>query len=1172
MRTLSKLAGIILVLALSAGAVWGSITGSISGTVSDPTGAVVPGATVVAVNTETGIETTTRANESGFYSFPALAAGHYEVRIRAGGFELYRQTGLVINVNSALRVDAALKVGGVSQEVSVSATAAHVETSNTQIGEVIGTTKMTALPLNGRSYTDLLALQPGVAPTSSGEGGGFAVSGNLDPGAISISGQREEANGFMVNGGSAEEKVYMVAGIVPNLDSIAEFRILTNTADAEYGYFSGGLVNVITKSGTNQFHGDAFEFVRNPNLDSRNFYSPIRGVLHQNQFGGTQGGPIWHDKVFFFADYQGTRMVQGVDTGLIPVPTIPERSGDFSDQAAALVQANSAVNGSNWANVLSQELGYPVTSGEPYFTYTPAGATQPVLCTNAAQGCVFPNAVIPQSVFTAPTKALMQYISPPNYGSNAFTTSAFKEPLRDDKGAIRIDANTRLGMLMGYYHIDDFDVTNPYGGASLPGFSAENNGRAQMMNLGLTKTLGSNSVNEVHLYYTRDVQFTSIPVGGTGVSIASQGFTGIHPNGPLQGVESVGFNNFSIGISAWPLYVTDNTYQVVDNFSKVIGTHILKFGGNFSYDIVNWNFPAAYDGGFGFNGSETGSDFADFLIGAPVSYYQGQTLVPNDRGRSYGPYFQDTWRVKPAFTLNLGLRWDVITPWWEAHNEQTDLVPGVQSKVFPGAPTGWVVPGDPGVPSTLAPTRYNNWGPRIGFAYSPNAQGGLLGKLTGGPGKTSIRAAFGVYYTSFEERMESQNSADAPFGLWWSSSYLPMFATPFIDRPTGHGYGQPFPVPLPANNVGPNNPDSSINWAQYEPISSSPTILIRNRVPYAEEYNFSIERQFGAATLVSASYVGTQGHRLISTVEANPGNPALCLSLSQPSEVMPGTPTCGPYGENTPYYPIGGGVVETTRPLGAAFASDDWMATLANSNYNAFQTTIRHTTGRLEFLFSYTFSKSLDNASGNGLGQGDIIDLAFPKVTKALSAFNSTNNFVVSYSYRLPFDKLGGPKRLTDGWVLSGITRFASGFPAYIFEGDDNSLLGTGGGGQGNSIDEPNRLPGSLNITNPRKADLNSLTNPYFNPALFTPEAIGQLGSSNRRFFAGPGINNWDLSLSKDLRLTESKSLQFRAEFFNAFNHAQFGSPQGNVDSGTFGFVTSANAPRIGQIAMKFIW
>jgi len=1174
MKRICLAASLALGIWLSAGLVWAGVTGSISGTVTDPSGAIIPGVTVTAINTETGIQHSTQANEAGFYSFPALPAGHYDVHIQAKGFQEYRQTGLVIDVNSALRVDATLKVGAVTEEVSVSATAAHVETSNTQMGEVIGTTKMTSLPLNGRSYTDLLALQPGVAPVSSGESGGFSVSGNLNPGGISISGQREAANGFMVNGGSAEEKLYMTAGIVPNLDSIAEFRILTNNADAEYGNYSGGMVNVITKSGTNQFHGDAFEFMRNPHLDSRNFFSPDRAVLHQNQFGGTEGGPIWRDKVFFFGDYQGTRMVQGVDTGLVPVPSAANKEGIMGAAAFGSINQEGAfvpntVQGNFWANTLAQELGYPVQAGEPYSLYDPnAGVST---CTSTAQ-CVFPNGVIPQSIFPAPTNFLMKYFPAPNDGPY-FSSSAYKQTLRDDKGAIRIDANTRLGMVSGYYHVDDFFLVNPYGGASLPGFGASNNGRAQLFNVGITKTLGPSAVNDLHLHFARDVQFNSVGTGGLGVSLASQGFSGIYPNLPLaqQGVMNVGFNSYSIGAAEWPLYNYDNTYQVTDSFSKVVSTHTIKLGGSYSYDQVTFKFPAGEDGGFGFNGGETGTDFADFLVGAPSGFYQGLVPPMYNRSRSYSVYGQDSWRVKPSLTVNYGLRWEVISPWWEVHNEQDALVPGLQSKTFPTAPLGWVVAGDPGVPSTLSPTRYNNFGPRIGLAYSPSGRGGLLGKIFGGTGKTSIRTAYGIYYTTVEDRMESQNVGDAPFGFWWSNPSPPMFVTPYIDRPTGRDYHQRFPVAVPPLNVSPTNPATNVNWAQYEPISSSPTMATSNRVPYAEHYNFSIERQFGAATLLSLSYVGTQGHRLIATNEANPGNPALCMSLSDPSAVTDGN-TCGPYRENGIYHPVTGGTITTTRyPFSDAFGSDSWMATMANSNYNGVETTLRHTAGRVEFLVGYTFSKSLDNASGDGLGLGDIMNPVNPKVTKALSAFDTTHNLVVSYSYRVPFDKLG-KNRLTDGWVLSGITRFATGFPVYVMEGDDNSLLGTFGGGQGNSVDEPNRLAGSLNITDPRKGDLNSGTNPYFNIAMFTPEAIGQLGNSSRRFFHGPGFNNWDIALTKDLRLTESKSLQFRGEFFNTFNHAQFNSPGGNIDSGTFGFVTSASAPRIGQVAIKFVW
>jgi hypothetical protein len=416
-----RLGSLLIALVLATGTIWGGVTASISGTVADPTGAVISGASVTARNTDTGIVNSTQTNTDGFYSFPALPTGKYEVSIKATGFEVYRETGLVLDVNTALRVDAVMKVGAVSQEVSVSATAVHVDTSNTQMGEVITTAKMTAVPLNNRSYTDLMSLQPGVAPYSSGEGQSTNVSGNLDSGNISISGQRETANGFMINGGNVEETLNNAAAVIPDLDSIAEFRILTNNVDAEYGNYSGGLINVITKSGTNHLHGSAFEFLRNPNLDSRNFYSPSRGVLHQNQFGGTAGGYIIHDKLFFFGDFQGTRQVAAQDSGLILVPSAAARTGNLSD-----VGLSGNVTGTAWASTLSSELGYTVTAGEPYSS-------------------VFPGSIIPQGDFTAPTNALMKYIPLPNLGSD-FTTAAYKGTLGDNKGSGRLDANTRLGM------------------------------------------------------------------------------------------------------------------------------------------------------------------------------------------------------------------------------------------------------------------------------------------------------------------------------------------------------------------------------------------------------------------------------------------------------------------------------------------------------------------------------------------------------------------------------------------------------------------------------------------------------------------------------------------------------------------------------------------------------
>jgi hypothetical protein len=1168
-------------------------TGSISGVVTDSTGAIIPGVTVNALNPSTGIKRTVTTNAEGFYAIPNLPVGHYEVNFHKEGFRDVRQTGVTIDVNTALRLDASLQVGAVREEITVSGAAPLVETSRTEMGEVITGTHMTAMPLDGRSYTDLMALQPGVVPISTGEYSMQSPSGNLNSGNMSVSGQREDANGFMVNGGNVEEGGGNGAAIIPDLDSIAEFRIQTNNFDAQYGNYSGGLVNVVTKSGTNQFHGDVFEFLRNNKMDARNFYSynqtnPVTGAeepgtaraeLHRNQFGGTIGGPIIRDKVFFFGDYQGTRQVQG-QPQLVLVPSGPDRTGNLADLSGNLT---GTVSGSFWANTLNTKLGYApgtVTVGEPYYT---TGCTLP-------SQCVFPNAVIPPAAISAPAQALLKYIPPANAGA-FYATSAFKGTLRDDKWSYRTDANSRLGMLSAYYFFDDFYTVNPFGGGSLPGFSSVVPGRSQQFNLGGTKSLGPTMVNELRLNFTRYAFWTGEPKGGVGPSLSSFGIAaptagGVFAVNPAaEGVPNVGTNEFSLGVFPWSEKQVNNTYQLLDNFSKVYGTHTLKFGGEFHFSQINLFDHSGGNGVWSFSGSETGSDTADFLLGAVNTYLQGEQLPEYTRTHYYGLYAQDSWLARPNLTLNYGLRWEVSTPWYETHNQLETLVYGVQSLAFPGAPKGWVIPTDPTVPHTVSPIRYNNFGPRVGLAYSPKAEEGISRWLFGGANKSSIRASFGIFYTAYEDATSFNAVGDAPFGFFYVNPTETLFANPFINLPDGTPHGQPFPAPVPPLNVSPSNPDRNINWSVLEPIASSPGFNHTNRVPYAEHYMFSIERQLTGNTLLSLSYVGTQAHRLLADQEANPGNPALCLSVSQTSQVRPSPidgsiSTCGPFGENGVYYPASGGVINSTRgPFGPNFGSDGLFSTMANSNYNALEASLRHTSGRAQFLVGYTYSKAMDNASswgpGSGSGGVEIINPVNPKLGKSLSAFDLTHNFVASFAYELPFDKFLPPNRATRGWKLTGITRFTTGLPVFITEQDDNSLLGTGSTGPtGSGVDTPNFTPGPLKITDPRKENLTAATPQatYFNISLFGPENLGQLGTANRRFFHGPGINNWDLGLFKDLKLTESKSLEFRAEFFSVFNHAQFGNPDGNIIDSTFGLVTGAGGERIGQVALKFLF
>ncbi len=726
--TAKQLVRLLILIIIPCGFLWASVGGSVSGTIKDPSGAVIGGATVTAIEVDTGVQQTVKTEVSGSYVFPILPVGHYDVEINHPGFKSYRRRGVIIDANSALLVDATLEVGERADTITVDDNALHVEIISSQMGDVITAAQMTSVPLNGRSYTDLLTLQPGVAPASSitsdtvQDVGASALSpsGDLNPGTISINGQREFANAFIVNGSDSEEDVNMGTAIIPNLDSIAEFRILTNNFDAEYGEFSGGQINVVTKSGTNAYHGDVFEFLRNTDLDARNYFSPTRGTFIQNQFGGTLGGPIKRDKIFFFADYQGTRQRQGVDTGLIPVPSTQDRSGNLSDLASSFtttqivngqpVTVPTTVTGPAWATTLSQNFGYPVTAAEPYYftqgeTEPNPGTspiTYPTSCTSSSQ-CVFPNAVIPTTAFSGPAQQLLQYIPAANVGSSNFSTSAFNQAIRDDKGALRLDANTAWGLMSAYYFLDDYSLDNPYpvaqGGANVPGFNASYLGRAQLLGLGNTRTLSSTAVNEFRFSFMRAFNDLGKPEGGLGVSLASQGFV-VAPGGPpsivalspqTEGVENIVFNNFSIGTNTNELKQANNTYQWLDNFSKLVGRHTFKMGGEFHYDQVNVNPIAQFNGNFLFSGSETGSDFADFLLGIPSQYNQSQLNPFYGRNKYTGIYGQDSWHLRENLTLNYGLRYDRIEPWYEKYNQISTTEPGKQSVVFPGAPHGHFV-------------------------------------------------------------------------------------------------------------------------------------------------------------------------------------------------------------------------------------------------------------------------------------------------------------------------------------------------------------------------------------------------------------------------------------------------------------------------------------------------
>ncbi|MGB7986241.1 MAG: hypothetical protein WCF54_13835 [Terracidiphilus sp.] len=749
--------------------------------------------------------------------------------------------------------------------------------------------------------------------------------------------------------------------------------------------------------------------------------------------------------------------------------------------------------------------------------------------------------------------------------SGIFETAAHAETLDDDKGALRVDWTHGKGTLTGYYFLDGYSLDNPYptgtGGASVPGFDATSNGFAQLVSVGHTMTFGQSALNEFHLSYMRNANSVGQPRGGVGPSLADQGFVTCIPTGagscsqsqgivPLklstEGIENVAFNDFTLGVDTTAIVQAENIYEISDAFSRIAGKHGIKVGGEMHWNQINTHPDVIFNGSFAFNGSETGSDFADFLLGVTSSYTQGQAGSFYNRNLYMAAFVQDSWKATSQLTLNYGVRWDRIRPWSEKYNQLQTLVKGQQSQVYPGAPLGLVFPGDSGVPRSLAPAR-NDFSPRIGLAYTPTFASPLLSKLAGPTGQTSIRAGYGLFYTAYEGLSAGIMSANPPYGFTYTSAAPPLFAQPFIVAASGTPISQRFPLQKVAFGASRTNPNSTVDWSNFEPLVGIPAVDPHDVTPYAEHWMLSVERQFGAGTLVNFSYIGAESHHLLVLEEANPADPALCLSL--------GSALCGPFNEQA-----------ARTQFGAAFGSVELQRTIANANYNALEATLNHRTHGLELLASYTFSKSIDQSAG----LPEPVNPVNPALSRGLSAFDLRHNLVISFHDQLPEMKASGLLHaMASGWAISGIARFTSGLPVTLLNNNDTSLLGTIPNGiNNNGVDTPEWSGKSLSLNrNPRNGAL------VFDATQLTLPTVGTLGNARRRFFSGPGMENLDATLRRTIAMKKSQSLEIRLEAFNLLNHALFfgaASVQGNVSSSNFGQATSAMPPRLMQLALRY--
>lgn len=1135
---LASLFALALVLCLGRPSFADNVYASIRGVVTDQTGAAVSNARLTATNVATGISYSTASRSDGSFTFVQLPVGDYSVKAEMPGFRTATTTNIHLNVSQTYVLPIKLEVGAVNQEVVVQANPTQVETTSMQLGTTVSGNQIVNMPLNGRNWTQLQQLEPGV------------VSSSDRFGTYSTNGAETQQNAFLINGSDTNDIPLNTPGLIPSPDAIGQFRMVTNTLNPEYGRNSGAIMNAVIKNGTDQFHGDGFEFYRDTFLDARSYFQKKVAPFHQNMFGGTLGGPVIKGHTFFFFSYQGTRAFTPQSGFTQPTVFSPaERSGDFS--------ADGGFSGS--------------TAVTPRLMFGGANGTTPCPAGTLYSVC-FPNGQIPATDFDPLAVKLMgQYVPLPNAAANGYFFNPATKNL-DDQYIYRIDENINDKNSLwftGMWERNPDTNTLPFTGATLPGFGSTDLRHRQDYTLDWNHTFSNNALNEVRFGYFR---FNFVAVSPQQVvNPTSYGFTGILPQNPsmaslpvinLEGLFSLGFS------SNGPQPRIDQTYQAVDNFTKVVGHHTLKFGFTMERFQVFNPFNNSLDGTFTFNGSgtfSTGLPGADFLLGLPDSYVQGSGTIINARGREYYSYAQDQWKARHNLTFTLGTGWDVETPYEDLYAGGKTMMawrPGQQSTIYPTAPVGIVYPGDAGINKYGGPTtHFTDFAPRVGFAYSP-----------GDSTNWSVRGGFGLYYNRTEEELTLQGLSNPPFAI--TSAGVSAIGSPSLANPyTGWCTGASGPTPCSVRQAFPFTPPAPgtpVDFSGFEPIGFGANVLNPNfGVPRSANWNLTVERQLSPSTIVSMGYVGNVGRHLEGAIDLNPAgmppgvNPAAAAAGCDAFSLA----TCAP---NTfPFNP-------------SVYGQMGMQVTAFNSNYNALQVEFnRHFSKGLQLLASYTWSRyfdytsSLENSAFNGPGV-NIMDI---KSMYAPSANDAPQRLVVSYMYTLPFYTLTHHlKALTDGWNLVGITTLQHGFPLGVWNAGFTSLTCDPNINFYACPDRANRNFGTpLAIGNPRSYSINGKPNYWFNPKAFSMPAPGAgVGDASRNPLYGPGINNWDMALIKDIHITEAKYFELRLETFDTFNHANFAQPNRILGSSNFGRIqgviagTTQGSGRVVQLGGKF--
>lgn len=1039
-------------------------TGTLLGTVKDPSGAAIANATVRVLRANPPFERQVSTDADGNYLFPLMPVGAYQVTFENTGFQKTVRNNVELSASQSLRIDATLTLGSVSEQVEVSSQVSQVDTATANVGSTIFGSQVQEIALNTRSFTQLMTLQPGVS-SQQAQQPGFGSNTSVP---FSFNGGQTSANNWTLDGGRNIDTFNGNNLSMVNLDAIAEVRIERNAYSSEYGRNGGAQVNVVTKSGTNDFHGTLFEFFRNDKLDARNFFSPIRPKNRYNNFGGVLGGRIVKDKLFFFVSNEYRRIQQNTGTRTSTVPTNAQLSGDFSG---------------------GRTVNDPATN-QPF----PGNRIPANLLDRNALALI-------QSYYQRPTAGFQQ-------GALNFTSTE-PDGTRYRSGLGRFDYNLKPNLtLFGRYNIDSTRLFSPYGlFASNPMHGVADSEQShviRVMNLSANWIASPNVVNQITSAFFHTSLAISTGPNASRVRAANLAiprvFDTVTDSGGL--IPSISLAQGYAGIDIrWPQNISGYTWELIDNLSWNRGRHSLKFGGSIDKENKSQNQSNPNNNGtFTFNGSISGDALADFLLGRAFQYTENSAHIFGvSRWTNLSGYVQDQIRASSRLSVNLGLRYEFYQPEKDTDGFYSFFLPNrydrskapqilpANGQIVTGTENYWngiVIAGKDGpFGNSVTNSVYNTFAPRGGFSYALTKDN-----------LTVVRGGFGMFHDRWAQNVSTLRN-NFPFNQ--SASIF----TTTLSNPAG-GQRRFFPIAL--SNF--NSP-----W----------------NIPYYMKWSLGVQRQLPGQLLLDVSYVGSRGVSLVRSRDIN----------------QPIASTAVASGQINP---------NAARPF-PGFAGINTFETSGNSIYHSMQLSAsRRFSQGISVQASYTFSRSFDN------NVTPINSYAASRMERALSSFDRTHVLALSYIYELPFFRgaQGVTRKVLYGWQLSGISRFESGTPGTVTIPADRA--GVGGGAQRPDVIAPVALDKTLAR--------------WFSTSSFANPALGTFGSAGRSLFRLPGINNWDVSFIKRTQVTERLALQFRAEFFNLFNHTQFAGVNTSFGAGAFGQVTSARDPRISQLALRLLF